>query len=176
MKGLLILVCLPSSCLVWLRAQVRADYKLIAKALTRKGSALAQLGRLEEAVTVFNKSLTEHRNPDTLKKLNDTEKQLKDKREKDYINMDLCAEEREKGNQVRQGKEEGGGCFVAGSWLGSRGHIQVCADLVAPLLQLQFVTRPRNLLMHKTNHMLLLLPGVQGHEVPRGGTVLQRGA
>ena len=102
------------------RAQVRADYKLIAKALTRKGSALAQLGRLEEAVTVFNKSLTEHRNPDTLKKLNDTEKQLKDKREKDYINMDLCAEEREKGNQVRTGEDrwtESDGCCAADSWL-----------------------------------------------------------
>ena len=38
--------------------------------------------RLEEAITLFNKSLTEHRNAETLKKLNEAEKALKDKKEK----------------------------------------------------------------------------------------------
>ena len=58
---------------------MRADYKLIAKALQRKGSCLVQLGRLEEAIAIFNKSLTEHRTPETLAKLNATEKTLKEK-------------------------------------------------------------------------------------------------
>ncbi|GAX84944.1 hypothetical protein CEUSTIGMA_g12365.t1 [Chlamydomonas eustigma] len=79
---------------------IRADFKIIAKALTRKGSALMQQDKYEEAIAVFNKSLTEHRNADTLKKLNEAEKLLKDKKEKDYIDTDKCAEEREKGNQA----------------------------------------------------------------------------
>lgn len=41
--------------------ELRADYKLVARALTRKGNALAKLGRLEEAIGVYQKSLTEHR-------------------------------------------------------------------------------------------------------------------
>lgn len=41
--------------------ELRADFKLIARALTRKGSALVKKGELEEALKVFNKSLTEHR-------------------------------------------------------------------------------------------------------------------
>jgi len=43
---------------------------------------------------VFNKSLTEHRNADTLKKLNDTEKIIKERKEQAYINMDLSNEEK----------------------------------------------------------------------------------
>lgn len=57
--------------------ELRADYALIARALARKGTALTKLGRLEEAVATYNKSLTEHRTADTLKKLNETEKALK---------------------------------------------------------------------------------------------------
>ncbi len=41
--------------------ELRNDYKLIARALTRKGNALVKMGRLEEAVGVYQKSLTEHR-------------------------------------------------------------------------------------------------------------------
>ena len=39
----------------------RADYKLIARAMTRKGTALAAQGNLEDALQVYRKSLTEHR-------------------------------------------------------------------------------------------------------------------
>lgn len=41
--------------------EVRADYKLMARAMARKGNALAKKGELEEAVAVYQKSLTEHR-------------------------------------------------------------------------------------------------------------------
>ncbi len=41
--------------------ELRADYKLVARALTRKGNALAKQGLLEEAIAVYQKSLTEHR-------------------------------------------------------------------------------------------------------------------
>lgn len=41
-----------------------------------------------------------YRNPDTLKRRNDTEKRLKERRDNDYINLDLSNEEREKGNEA----------------------------------------------------------------------------
>ncbi len=41
--------------------EARADYKIIARALTRKGNALVRQDRLEEAIEVYQKSLTEHR-------------------------------------------------------------------------------------------------------------------
>ena len=50
--------------------ELRADYKLIARAMTRIGNSLVKLGKLEEAIAMYNKSLTEHRSADTLKRLN----------------------------------------------------------------------------------------------------------
>lgn len=43
--------------------ELRADYKTIAKALSRKGNAQVKQGKLEEAIETYNKSLTEHRYP-----------------------------------------------------------------------------------------------------------------
>lgn len=78
--------------------EMRTDFKLIARALARKGNALVKLGQLEEAIAVYNRSLTEHRAADTLKKLHEAEKTLKDQREQEYIDMGKCEEEKEKGN------------------------------------------------------------------------------
>mmetsp|Transcript_69186 Transcript_69186/g.218860 ORF Transcript_69186/g.218860 Transcript_69186/m.218860 type:complete len:297 (+) Transcript_69186:125-1015(+) len=75
-----------------------ADYKLIARALTRHGTALVKKGELEAAMDMFNKSLTEHRNPDTLKKLNDCEKAVKKAKEDAYIDMGKAVEEKDLGN------------------------------------------------------------------------------
>lgn len=55
----------------------RADFKLIAKALARKGAALAKQGDLEAAIACYQKSLTEHRAPDALKRLGEAERELK---------------------------------------------------------------------------------------------------
>jgi tetratricopeptide (TPR) repeat protein len=41
--------------------ELRADYKVIGKALTRKGNALVKKGDLEAALTTYQKALTEHR-------------------------------------------------------------------------------------------------------------------
>ena len=41
--------------------ELRADYKLVAEALTRKGNALVKLDKLTEAIPVYHKALTEHR-------------------------------------------------------------------------------------------------------------------
>ena len=78
--------------------ELRADYKLIARAMTRKGNALAKQGDLAAAVAVYNRSLTEHRNADTLKRLQETEKALKEQREDEYIDADKSAAEKELGN------------------------------------------------------------------------------
>ena len=56
--------------------EIRADYKLIAKAYGRIGSAYSKFTPpdYENAVKYFQKSLTEHRTPDILNKLREVEK------------------------------------------------------------------------------------------------------
>ncbi|XP_051114985.1 hsp70-Hsp90 organizing protein 3 [Andrographis paniculata] len=83
--------------------ELRSDYKMIARALTRKGTALVKMAKCskdyEPAIETFQKALTEHRNPETLKKLNDAEKAKKDLEQQEYFNPQIADEEREKGNQ-----------------------------------------------------------------------------
>lgn len=82
-----------------------ADYKLIAKAMTRKGRALAKKGELVEAVDLLKKSLLEHRNPETSKLVTELERQLREKLEDEYINLTKCEEAKEKGNAFfKEGK------------------------------------------------------------------------
>ncbi|KAI9022487.1 hypothetical protein DFJ74DRAFT_93060 [Hyaloraphidium curvatum] len=76
----------------------RADYTLIAKLFGRMGNAYLKLDDLDNAIKFFNKSLTEHRTPDILTKLRDTEK-LKTQRAKDaYRDPALAEAARERGN------------------------------------------------------------------------------
>ena len=81
--------------------ELRSDFKMIAKALTRKGTALAKMAKSSKdyvpAIETFQKALTEHRNPDTLKKLNDAEKAKKELEQQEYFDPKLADEEREKG-------------------------------------------------------------------------------
>ncbi|XP_031484040.1 hsp70-Hsp90 organizing protein 3-like [Nymphaea colorata] len=83
--------------------ELHSDFKMIARALTRKGTALVKLAKcskdFEPAIEIFQKALTEHRNPDTLKKLNDAEKAKKDLEQQEYFDPKLADEEREKGNE-----------------------------------------------------------------------------
>jgi stress-induced-phosphoprotein 1 len=51
----------------------------------------------EPAIEAFNKALTEHRNQDTLKKLNDAERAKKDLEQQVYYDPSLADEQREKG-------------------------------------------------------------------------------
>jgi stress-induced-phosphoprotein 1 len=82
---------------------LHADYKLIAKALTRKGTALVKMAKTSKdydaAIEVFNKALTEHRNPDTLKKLNEAERTKKELEQQEYYDPAMADQEREKGNE-----------------------------------------------------------------------------
>ncbi|KAI4327089.1 hypothetical protein L6164_019590 [Bauhinia variegata] len=83
--------------------ELRSDFKMIARALTRKGTALVKMAKcskdFEPAIETFQKALTEHRNPDTLKKLNDAEKAKKELEQQEYFDPKLADEEREKGNE-----------------------------------------------------------------------------
>ncbi|KAK6158017.1 hypothetical protein DH2020_005331 [Rehmannia glutinosa] len=83
--------------------ELRSDFKMVARALTRKGSALVKMAKcskdFEPAIEVFQKALTEHRNPDTLKKLNDAEKAKKELEQQEYFDPQIADEERDKGNQ-----------------------------------------------------------------------------
>ncbi|KAL9246802.1 hypothetical protein vseg_020294 [Gypsophila vaccaria] len=83
--------------------ELRSDFKMVAKALTRKGTALVKLAKTSKdydvAIEAFNKALTEHRNPDTLKKLNEAEKAKKDLEQQEYFDPKIADEEREKGNE-----------------------------------------------------------------------------
>ncbi|CAA7029063.1 unnamed protein product [Microthlaspi erraticum] len=83
--------------------ELRSDYKMVAKALTRKGTALTKMARCskdyEPAIEAFQKALTEHRNPETLKKLNEAERAKREWEQKEYFDPKLGDEEREKGNE-----------------------------------------------------------------------------
>jgi len=79
--------------------EVMADFKLVAKAFGRIGSAYEKMGDLAQAINFYQKSLTEHRTPDILTKLRAAEK-AKIKGEKDaYIDPQKAEEARELGNQ-----------------------------------------------------------------------------
>ncbi|CAM6044831.1 unnamed protein product [Sphagnum compactum] len=86
-----------------------ADYKMIVKALTRKGTAYTKMAKnskdYEPAIEAFKKALTEHRNPDTLKKLNDDERAKKDLEHQEYYDPAIANEEKEKGSDFfKQGQ------------------------------------------------------------------------
>ncbi|PPQ77277.1 hypothetical protein CVT25_010859 [Psilocybe cyanescens] len=78
--------------------EIRADYKIIAKALGRLGSAYQKKGDLESAIKYYQKSLTEHRTPDILNKLRDLERQKAEVDRQAYIDPEKSAAAREEGN------------------------------------------------------------------------------
>ena len=78
--------------------QIRADYKLIAKAYGRIGSANVKKGDYESAIKHFNKSLTEHRTPDILNKLREAERVKAEEERKGYLDPEKSAVAREEGN------------------------------------------------------------------------------
>lgn len=84
--------------LIDLAKEKRADFKIIAKALARIGTTKVKLGEKKEAIEYYNRSLTEFRDPHTLKLLRDLEKQIEEEERLAYINPELSEKAKEEGN------------------------------------------------------------------------------
>jgi len=84
---------------------LRADFKIIARAFERQGNALVRLERHEEAAKCYSDALVENRTKEVEKKLKECEKAIKEAKAKAYINPEISAQEKEKGNAfVKEGK------------------------------------------------------------------------
>ncbi|EST04686.2 Tetratricopeptide TPR1 [Kalmanozyma brasiliensis GHG001] len=79
---------------------MRADFKLVAKAYGRIGTAYAKQDKLDLAIANYEKSLTEHRTPDVLAKLRDAEKLQKERTRQAYIDPAKAEAERARGNEL----------------------------------------------------------------------------
>ncbi|KAJ5757166.1 uncharacterized protein N7511_007348 [Penicillium nucicola] len=88
---------------------LRADFKLMAKAYTRIGTAYEKLNDLAQAIEFYNKSLMEHRTPDALTKLRNAEKTKSSSEKNAYVD----AGEAEKARELGQQK------FSEGDWPGA---------------------------------------------------------
>ncbi|KAI0643694.1 putative stress-induced protein STI1 [Trametes meyenii] len=80
--------------------EIHADFKLIAKAYGRIGSAHQRKGDLPTAIKFFNKSLTEHRTPDILNKLRQAERDQAEAARLAYLDPEKAAAAREEGNTL----------------------------------------------------------------------------
>ncbi|KAI0853531.1 heat shock protein [Daldinia vernicosa] len=79
--------------------EIYADFKTIAKSYARIGTAYEKLGDLAAAVENYQKSLTEHRTPDTVNKLRAAERRRIEEAKKAYIDPEKAEEAREEGNK-----------------------------------------------------------------------------
>ncbi|GFT94259.1 hypothetical protein NPIL_274991 [Nephila pilipes] len=90
----------------------RADFKKIAKAYSRMAAAYMKLKDYYKAKTYYQKSLTEHRTRDTINKLSEVEKLIKEEEKKKYIDPEKALEAKNKGKE----------CFQKGDYPGAMKH------------------------------------------------------
>jgi len=75
-----------------------AEFKLRARCLVRLGNSHRQLGDLEKAIFFYNKALIEDNNKQTIELLKAVEREIEEKKVKDYINPGLSEQARMEGN------------------------------------------------------------------------------
>jgi stress-induced-phosphoprotein 1 len=78
--------------------ETRTDFKLIAKALSRIGTAYSKKEDFESALTFLNKSLSEHRDQAVVNKAKELEKLVKERARLAYVDPEKAVEEKKKGN------------------------------------------------------------------------------
>lgn len=98
--------------------EMRADYKLIAKLFARLGNAYLKLDQLEEAARYFDKLLTEHRTPDVLTKLRQTQKEIKVREAQAYVDPAKAEAARLEGKEL----------FSKGDWPGA---VKAYSEMIA---------------------------------------------
>lgn len=86
--------------------ELRTDYKIVAKSFARIGNSYVKMNELKKAIEYYQKSLTEHRTPEILTKLRNTEKALKKQEAEAYINPEKAEEARLEGKEY----------FTKGDW------------------------------------------------------------
>lgn len=79
--------------------QIYADFKTIAKSYARIGTAYEKQHNLAAAIENYQKSLTEHRTPDTVNKLRSAERRKIEETRTAYIDPAKAEEAREEGNK-----------------------------------------------------------------------------
>ncbi|KAH8596716.1 putative heat shock protein sti1 like protein [Bisporella sp. PMI_857] len=89
--------------------EIYADFKMIAKAYARIGSAQEKLGNEDKAIEHYKKSLTEHRTPEVVKKLRTAENNKIENAKKAYIDPEKAEAARVLGNDK----------FKAADWPGA---------------------------------------------------------
>ncbi|GIY39792.1 hypothetical protein CDAR_3251 [Caerostris darwini] len=90
----------------------RADYKKIAKAYSRMAASYLKLKDYYNSRTYFQKALTEHRTRETLDKLSEVEKLIKEEEKKKFLDPEKALEEKNKGKE----------CFQKGDYPGAIKH------------------------------------------------------
>lgn len=77
----------------------RCDYTVIAKLMTRHALCLQKQKKYEAAIDLYKRALVEWRNPDTLKKLTECEKEHHKAVEEAYIDPEIAKQKKDEGNQ-----------------------------------------------------------------------------
>src|SRR5688572_2451263 len=70
------------------------------RAYARMGNAHVKMDQLNDALHCFEKSLSEHRDPEVVKKHKQLEKEVKEKEKLAYINPEISEVEKNKGNEL----------------------------------------------------------------------------
>jgi len=84
---------------------IYADFKMIAKSYARIGTAYEKLGNLPAAIENYQKSLTEHRTPDTVNKLRAAERKKIEGEKEAYIDPAKAEEARLEGEKYFKQKD-----------------------------------------------------------------------